>query len=80
MNHTEHTSPRALMWVEGEDQQSSLSQRQSANLLQVDLSFSKELCTRKAGVSCGSVQARSPGETRACSGGLRSQYESFHWP
>lgn len=80
MNHTEQTSPRALMWVEGEDQQSSLSQRQRANLLLVDHSFSKELCTRQAGVSYESIQARSPGETRVCSGGLRSQYESFCWP
>lgn len=73
MNHPEQTNPRALMRVEGEDQQSSLSQRQRANLLLGDLAFSKELCTRKAGGSHGSTQARSPGETGACSGGLRSQ-------
>lgn len=80
VNHLEQTSPRALMWVEGEDQQSSLSQRQRANLSLVDLSFSKEPCTRKAGGSRGSTQARSPSETTACSGGLRSQWESFCWP
>lgn len=74
MNHTEQASPRALMWVEGEDQQSSLSQRERANLLPVDRSFSKELCTRQAGVSYESIQARSPGETRVCCGGLRSQW------
>lgn len=43
MNHMEQTSPTALMWVEREGQQSSLSWRQKASLLLVGLYWSKEL-------------------------------------